>query len=221
MEKLYVFGMELVITRKKIKNLYIRIKSGKIAVSAPIRMPEGEIIELVKSREAWIKSTAENNKSKQNELSDGEKISVFGKDYILRLNTERKNGYYFENGSLVLCVGDDISEGAVKKRFIELYRDLLLQILPDVTEKCQKKCGLFANEWRVRDMSTRWGSCNVKEKRIWLSLWLAAKPIECIEATIYHELAHLKVKGHGNDFYKLLLDICPTYRESERILKNK
>ena len=49
-------------------------------------------------------------------------------------------------------------------------------------------------------MKTRWGSCNVAERRIWLSVYLAAEPREFISEVVLHELAHLKYPGHGADF---------------------
>lgn len=49
-------------------------------------------------------------------------------------------------------------------------------------------------------MKTRWGSCNVAERRIWLSVYLAAEPREFISEVVLHELAHIKYPGHGADF---------------------
>jgi predicted metal-dependent hydrolase len=49
-------------------------------------------------------------------------------------------------------------------------------------------------------MSTRWGSCNVKAKRIWLSLELAKKSDDCLEYVVVHELVHLLEPGHGPRF---------------------
>ena len=49
-------------------------------------------------------------------------------------------------------------------------------------------------------MKTRWGSCNVAERRIWLSVYLAAEPREFISEVVLHELAHIKYPGHGPDF---------------------
>lgn len=47
------------------------------------------------------------------------------------------------------------------------------------------------------------------------------KPIECIEYIILHELAHLKVKNHGNDFVAILDDYMPYWRETKKKLNEQ
>ena len=56
MKKLTVNGIEFSLTRKKIKNINLRIKGpeGKVEVSAPLLCPEAVIIRFVQSRTDWI-----------------------------------------------------------------------------------------------------------------------------------------------------------------------
>ena len=53
-------------------------------------------------------------------------------------------------------------------------------------------------------MTTKWGTCNTSTRKIWLNLQLAKKPIECLEYVILHELAHLKVKNHGEEVVEII-----------------
>lgn len=62
----------------------------------------------------------------------------------------------------------------------EAYKKKLLEVLPQVIQKCERITGLHALEWKLRDMKTRWGSCNIQKKRIWLNIQLAAYPRECL-----------------------------------------
>ena len=55
---------------------------------------------------------------------------------------------------------------------------------------------------------TRWGSCNVTKKRVWLNLQLAKKPIRCLEYVIVHELVHLLEKNHNRRFYGFMDRFC-------------
>ena len=43
----------------------------------------------------------------------------------------------------------------------EAYKKKLLEVLPQVIRKCERITGLHALEWKLRDMKTRWGSCNI------------------------------------------------------------
>lgn len=73
--------------------------------------------------------------------------------------------------------------------------------------------GVKAAEWRVRKMKTKWGTCNVRDKRVWLSTELAKKSAEFVEYVVVHELAHLIERGHGPKFKALMDRFCPNWRE--------
>lgn len=223
MDKLTFDGVEVKVVKKRIKNMYLRINNnGEIVVSAPMFLPENIIESFVFSKQEWIKAAMGRAtlKQKQKRLyEEGEEYSLLGKGSVLHTDSTRKSGYYFKGKELVICIGENSTVESRRQELVEFYRDAMNEILPYIFEKCQKHSGLYADEWRVRDMTTRYGSCNTKEKRIWISLWLMEKPPKCIEAVVYHELAHLKVKGHNKEFYDLLEKICPRYKEAEKLLK--
>lgn len=57
--------------------------------------------------------------------------------------------------------------------------------------------------WSGR-MERRWGSCSPAEGTIRISQRLATYPRYVIDAVLVHELAHLQVPGHGDDFRALV-----------------
>lgn len=59
--QLTIDDMVVEVTKKKMKNLYLRInpKDGTILVSAPHGVSEKEIVRLVKSKEDWIRKNQE------------------------------------------------------------------------------------------------------------------------------------------------------------------
>ena len=62
----------------------------------------------------------------------------------------------------------------------EWYRELK-KIIPELISKWEKVIGVKAADWGVKQMRTKWGACNVDEKRIWLNLELSKKPLICLE----------------------------------------
>ena len=52
-------------------------------------------------------------------------------------------------------------------------KQLKLEIAPLIA-KWEPELGVKAASWGVRKMKTRWGSCNVKAKRLWL-IWNSRK----------------------------------------------
>ncbi len=58
-------------------------------------------------------------------------------------------------------------------------------------------------EWSDRQ-NTRWGSCTSSQGSIRISNRLVAVPDFVLDFVILHELAHLRVAGHGPDFKALM-----------------
>jgi predicted metal-dependent hydrolase len=75
-------------------------------------------------------------------------------------------------------------------------------------------------ERRVRLMKTRWGSCNIIDKRIWLNACLSNYPEECLEYVIVHELCHLLERGHNARFYGFVESCLPDWKRRRKILKD-
>lgn len=75
------------LTKSKIKNLYIYVKDGKVAVKAPIRMKDKQIQEFVDKKAKWIYEKLEeerkNPKIEENiELQDLERLEKIVKNSI-------------------------------------------------------------------------------------------------------------------------------------------
>ncbi len=72
--------------------------------------------------------------------------------------------------------------------------------------------GVKVNDVGVKNMRTKWGTCNVKDKRIWVNLQLAKKPFACLEYIVVHELVHLLEKNHTPSFIEYMDKFLPGWR---------
>lgn len=84
--------------------------------------------------------------------------------------------------------------------------------LPALLATWQHKAGVSVHDMRIKKMKTRWGSCNVTARRIWLNLELAKKPPACLEYILVHELIHLLEPGHTARFHDLMDSLMPHWR---------
>ncbi len=64
------------------------------------------------------------------------------------------------------------------------------------------------------DMRSRWGSCTPSEGSIRISTRLAAFPDWVVDYVVVHELAHLEVVGHNDEFWRLVY----RYPKAERAI---
>lgn len=68
-------------------------------------------------------------------------------------------------------------------------------------------------------MPKRWGSAH-KDGLIFLNPELVRAPSICIDYVIAHELCHLKHPNHGPQFYDLLDELFPRWREIKARLES-
>ena len=70
----------------------------------------------------------------------------------------------------------------------------------------------------VRDQRSRWGSAS-RKKRLSFSWRLVLAPPEALETVVIHELAHLRVFGHGAAFWALVASRRPDHLTWRRWLR--
>ena len=218
-QTLKIEGFPVCVTRKKIRHLYIRLKppAGEVCVSAPLRMDDDSIRRAVIARKAWIAA-------KQSEIcarpvperpsfAQGEIHYVEGRPYPLLVseNSGREQVSLTVNG-ISLETRSEATRARREQLLDRWYRQELEKPLPQLLSKWEPVLGVNTAEWRIRKMKTRWGSCNIKARRICLNLALAKQPPECLEYVLVHELLHLLERRHNERFYQLMDNYLPDWR---------
>ncbi len=202
-----IADIPVTIIRKPIKHLYITVKAphGNVVVSAPQKMTDAQIETLVQAKREWIAR-------KQHEIQARKPQTGKTPDIV---DTP------CQIGARVLLWGEQCELEKPVDHLKEWYRQKLKEKIAEQLPKLEAKTGLYCNEWRVKDMKTRWGSCNTKAKRIWLNLKLVHYPEACLEYVMLHELAHLNVPNHSAAFYAILDEHMPDWQERRTILNAK
>lgn len=232
-EKIYLEDTEITIVRKKIKNMhmYIRPPKGEVLITAPLRVPYGEIERFVFQKRDWITENVE--KMKNTEVTpdpvykDKDVIMIWGELYELsvfqgtRYSLTLTEDISQEGRKIArLCVRAGCTDGQRIHFMNEWYRKELSERVNYLLPKWETYTGLKCSSWQSKVMKTRWGTCNTKTKKIWLNVRLAEHPAECLEYVILHELAHTRVPNHGADFKAILTEYMPDWRTVKRRLKD-
>jgi predicted metal-dependent hydrolase len=227
MPQVQIGSLSLQLNRKAIKNLHISVlpPDGRIRVSAPEQMTDTAIRMAVVSRIPWIKKQQRNFAS-QTRQSDRDMVSgechyFWGKRY--RLNVIERVGRHevkVSGGRIHLFVNPGTSVENKLSALTEFYRTQLKDRIGKLINHWQIHVDVEVAEWSVKKMKTKWGSCNISAKRIWLNLELAKKPLECVEYILVHELVHL-LERHHNERFRIYMDkFMPNWRERRNLLNN-
>jgi predicted metal-dependent hydrolase len=223
---LTVNGIEVQIVRKDIKNLHLAVypPDGRVRVAVPKHVTDDNVRLAVISKLRWIKKQQQDFKEQPRQSGrqylSGECHYVFGKRYRLELieRDGKPEVKPLRSGKLQLFVRPGSSVEVKEKALNAWYREELKKAIPELLEKWQPIVGKEARDWGIRKMKTKWGSCNIERRRIWLNLELAKKPTECLEYILVHELVHLYERNHNQRFMKLLDQFLPNWRTNKKTL---
>lgn len=225
-EYLKVNGIEILIRRKPIKNLYLRIEQETLlaVISAPLRMPAVDIERFVLSKANWLQQKLDFLAKRRlvfaAQETAGESLWLWGKKYAVRFIPGRARIVITENevifsGSIETSSTEKLTRGIDK-----LYRQQLTQRIEQFAVFWQKRLQLTAAGWRIRKMRTRWGTCNTFSRMITINYNLVRLPVECLEYIIVHELAHLYEPSHSSRFKNFLTQNLPDWKQRESLLKH-
>ena len=223
-----VNGVDVQVVRKDIKNLHLAVypPDGHVRVAVPPHISDDNVRLAIVSKFSWIKRQQEDflNQPRQSERQyvSGECHFYQGKRYRLELieRDQKSTVKLLKSGKLKMYVRPDASIEKKEKLLTEWYREQLKLLIPELLKKWQPVVGKNANDWGVKKMKTKWGSCNIEQRRVWLNLELAKKPIECLEYILVHELVHLYERNHNQRFKDILEKALPKWRARKKLLNS-
>lgn len=218
-------GTSLDVVRKDIKNVHLSVypPTGKVRISAPVRMSLDTIRLFAISKLGWIrqqqKKLREQERESHREYLDRESHYVWGRRYLLEvIEEEVAPSVQIQHGTLLLRVrlgADDDKKEAVVAGW---YRQLLKAAVPPLIEAWEPGLKVTVSGFYVQQMKTKWGSCNPTARTIRLNTELAKKPKECLEYIVVHEMVHLLEPTHNARFTGLLDRFMPQWQHYRDIL---
>jgi predicted metal-dependent hydrolase len=223
--RIVIDNIDMQVERKHIKNMYIRVipPDGKVKIAAPVLFPDEKIRAFAVSKIPWIKKRrailANKPRPVVQQFVDGETLPLLGKQYPLLVRHGAVNTVFFKNDHILLQIRNNTPRERRAKIIEEWYRDILKKIVPGIMQKWEKAIGVKTAEWKIQNMRTKWGTCNISARRIVLNLQLAKKAPEYLEYVIIHELLHLLEKAHNAKFKKHMDAFCPGWRRLRKTLR--
>jgi len=215
-----VRGIPVEVVRKDIKNLHLGVypPHGRVRVAVPLRLDDEAVRLAVIARLEWIRRQQngfeQQDRQSEREMVTGESHYVQGRRY--RLNVIEVDGPAAvslpNNRTLELRVRPGTSREKREAVLHRWHRRWLREQIPQLIAKWEPAIGVTVAEWGIKKMKTRWGTCNIEARRIWLNLELAKKPISCLEYILVHEMVHFLERHHNERFRALMDMLMPQWR---------
>jgi hypothetical protein len=115
-----------------------------------------------------------------------------------------------------LAERDDRSAATVLRDYC---RDLARPVIEAALASHAAVLGVNPTAVSIRDQRTRWGSAS-RAGRLSFSWRLILAPPDALETVVVHELAHLRVFGHGARFWAVVAGRRPDHRLWQRWLRD-
>jgi len=216
------------VVRKNIKNLHLRVypPTGRVLISAPLRMSLNTIRLFAVSKLDWIRSRQKRMREweieNRHEYLDHESHYVWGMCYQLRLIVaDAPPRAQLRGCELLLRVRPGSDETTRKAVAANWYRQILKEAIAPLIEAWEPRLDVKVSDFCVRQMKTRWGSCNTIARTIRFNTELAKKPKECLEYVVVHEMAHLLERTHGPKFLAVMDRFMPDWRDIREALNHQ
>lgn len=221
---------EYEIIKKKIKNIGIRITNeGKVVVTSPAFLEDSYIHDVIYKKADWILSKLKlagemNSSVPDRKYSCGDSIVYLGREYKLKVIEEvevnctlRKNGAEFEVHVKTEWSGEE-REKYIRDGLKEWYKHEAFRVFKDRTLVFADMLKLYPSNIRVKEQKSIWGSCSSRNN-INFNWKLIMAPQAVLDYIVVHELCHLRHRDHSKNFWGLVEQTMPDYKDKRKWLK--
>lgn len=215
---------------KRIKKIYIRVKDEGIFVTAPVGVTLQEIEEclnydaqaILRAKER-VEQKAAAAITKKKQLAENQQLEFLGGNLPFELIQASRSKVEFGDNGLVFYMQDVDSQEELAKLIDKFYTEQCKKMFPMLLQKQYQNFLRYYSipvpTLKIRDMKTRWGTCNILTADITLNKKLIRAPQQVIEMIIVHELSHLVERGHNQRFYRVMTTVMPEWKLYEAHLK--
>ena len=193
---------------------------SQVIITAPEGSDPAAIEELIRKRARWILRQQRQfatyaPQEPPRAYVSGESYRYLGRQYRLKVLEAEPPCVKQERSFIYVTVPDENNTKQVQHLLEQWYRDRARRIFQERLDLCYprvERLGIPYPPLAIRSMKTRWGSCG-HSGRIILNPRLVQTPLDCIDYVLLHELCHLKEHNHSKQYYHLLDQTLPDWRE--------
>lgn len=200
--------------QRRYRRLCMKVSDKGLAITVPSASSEKELKQFINKNSGWILKKYILQKDRFHNLPnliEGENIPFKGLFFPLELRNVDE--VIFDGESFIIP-----DNNQKKELLIDWYIQEAVAIMLNLLQIWQDDLGEGLKEIKLKNMSSRWGSCTVKGV-VSLNWRLILAPETVFEYVFIHELSHLKVKSHGREFWKLVEQEIPNHKKHRAWLR--
>jgi len=180
---------------RKLKHCYLKIiDENRLKVRANHYFGLSDAKEFINNKKNWILKQFDRIKANKSKLKDNEFLFLGNICSLNDFKLEKESLNYF-------------------------YKEKAKEFIPPIVEIFSHQMNLYPSQLKFRKNKSRWGSCSFNNT-INLNIYLMRLPSKLIEYVIVHELAHIRHKNHQKNFWVLVEQFIPDFKEREKELKS-
>lgn len=216
---------------KSSRYLKMYFKADVLYISKPKYVSMKTTMAFIKENEEYIykkyKTISKNKDLKPKKWESGESFFYKGEKYIIESENTLENKIqikFNEEKKVVLLLYPFNLDEAERKAYIDKGIKKILKnnteyLLKEKVPYWSKVTNIQYNNFKVRDATSKFGSCTPDTKVLHFSSRLIMFPEDKIDAVIVHELCHIVYPNHSRDFYNLVRKYIPNYDDINKWLK--
>ena len=220
------------LTRKSVKNVNLRIKpEGEVLVSANNSVSTDFIDAFIEKKQRYIFSVLSRYEEKKKLFQavpkryvSGEGYDLLGKSLRLKVEANKEENVYTDGVYIFLKVKDKDDfrhKEIMMSKWLKQYQTTVFEELLQEKYLLFEKYGVTYPTLKIRNMTSRWGSCQPKKGIITLNSKLIEAPRNCIEYVILHELVHFIHPNHSRQFWDFVAMMMPDWKERKEELEKR
>ncbi len=211
-----------VVRSKRAKRMLLKVLApyGEIRLTLPYRTTLDDAKRFVFSLNDWIlKKQAEVTRQETDisYLDGGKALKLLGTNYLVVEKVAGKFSLDFSNQIAYLSIPNQ----ATHEQKVDFIKKYMLgvanaEFVPRV-ETWERVIGVKCSGLTFRFMSSRWGSCNTRTKKITFNVLAVQNEPRYLDYLVCHELLHVIYPNHGQAFKAHLKKLIPDCAKYNRL----
>jgi predicted metal-dependent hydrolase len=202
------------------RTLYMRVVAqDSIEIRSPFGINDKKLLDFIVKNGDWIKNQLNrtNIRPRIKLYNDGEIFYLLGEGYKLKISRGYRNHVSLNETEDTISL--ELRNGTnIKDILIGWYKETAKCHIKERVNYYESIIGVKSGKITIKNQKTIWGSCSAKGN-LNFNLKLIMMPQYVIDYVIVHEICHLIHFNHSKEFWKMVEEIIPDYKERRKYLK--